>query len=1408
MVLCPSIALVAQLRREFLQHTTLGIRALAVCSDRTAGYDPSQEGNQQRALDPTRDNSQVSASEVKGQVTTDPDTIAGWISAATDDRISVMFGTYQSAGRIAEALQTVGATIDVLVCDEAHRTASLRRKKPVAEQARLREFTLCHNQDAFPARYRVYQTATPRIYNLTRGSLRAKARDYVVRSMDDETVFGVELYRRSYVDAVRNGWLADYRIIALGMNDPETYRTANQLARRTETKGRGKLTTVDYLRGLALAMVMGGGTRNSPNNDDEGVSVQSCIAFMNTVAKSMNMAKDLQTDTVAGWLRKQMGNGTPVGFTLEHLDATDNVARRDNAKRRLADASPTKPHGVINVGIFGEGTDSPSLSAVAFLEPRKSPIDVVQAVGRAMRTAPGKQFGYIICPIHIPINADPERWLTTSKPEEGWAELGQILLALRAHDSRIEENLADLLQVYTPPQLIEVRETTLVGVASASTKRVRNGVHIGPPGTAEDTVEEAAKSDSPLSQHGIGPVRPQDWTADTEPTRILTAKPNSDGTVDLRTDTVVRDKPKAGEPRGRVNADRSKKHAKKMINNDEGLPVPPKKKRRKPAKTKQERQEEHAQRMLKLVGETFGESIWVNLLTRSGLRRDRINRDLNILRESIREASHHLRGDRLEQALDHHFGLDRLAANKRDRQADGCTIAALLLMNAAMLHQRVVEGGWMRSIKPLSDIKASAKVIAHLEQNWERITRQDFLPVITPAREAIYAIKNTGKLAGLERALHHIAAEAERIAAMYADMGADHAGPLFNKVMGNQASDGAYFTRPPAATVAARLTLDALGSDLDWANPDTWRQHKTVDLACGSGTLLAAMLADMKRRAKEQGATRTTVARLQKVAVEEQLKGMDINPVSLQLAATQLTAGNADIKYRRMGLYQMPYGPTGDPLVPTGVGTLELFAEDRVVPLAQTKLFAQAAAGRAIRLSLGDPVVEDAAADAMDARVVIMNPPFTNRQRMGEKFPVPTQKLLRARVDSLEQTLVGIDPHLDGFWDKNTLAPLFVALADRCVDTRNGVLTLIHPTIALTNPSGERERCLLAKRYHVHTIVTCHQPGNINLSQQTNINESILVLKRDQGPRPPTRIINLDRFPKDDTQAEDLFQSLPNRPGEVGVLSGGWGEVSAWPAERIRQGDWTAAIWRSPDLAEASHRYAQHPQLTTITEAGLSPHATGRQLRGSYRPATAGHPHAFPILKSKGANAQQRIESTPDEHWEWKQPGQPPILEKAAFLLITAGQDTSTGRLTAVASDRKYVGNGWMPITSANRQEAQALAVFINSTVGRLLLMRNPGKKLAFPTYSRAEAANLPIPDLSHRRSRGILADCWEQTRHMTVPQYRDGETPVRRQWDTAVCNALGWNEDKISHLRKLLHEEPHVRGLGYGQYQDEHPFH
>ena len=406
--------------------------------------------------------------------------------------------------------------------------------------------------------------------------------------------------------------------------------------------------------------------------------------------------------------------------------------------------------------------------------------------------------------------------------------------------------------------------------------------------------------------------------------RIVSGKRREDGSVELRESGTVRSKPTADGTPGPVDADRSKRAGRKMVNGEAGRRLDP----RQRAQQREARAEERIRSLFDRVEDV---GISVSLLARSGLARNRAERDVNILEDSVQEAKRCLKGDELDAVLDRHFGLDQLAADKRKAQADGCTIAALLLMNAAMLHQRIAAGGWLPEISGMDAIKSAPDAIMEVSSQWNRIIRHDFQPVIAPAVDIIEEVQRTGRRTGLNRALRHLAGEAERIAESYADLGADHAGPLFNKVMGNQASDGAYFTRPPAAALLARLTLDAAGREADWTEDATWRAHRTVDLACGSGTLIAALLAEMKRRAGDRGADGQRQAELQKLAVEEVIAGLDFNPVSLQLAAAQLTAGNRDVAYRRIGLHRMPYGPRGGEV---RVGTPELLGQKSILSSA------------------------------------------------------------------------------------------------------------------------------------------------------------------------------------------------------------------------------------------------------------------------------------------------------------------------------------------------------------------------------------------------------------------------------------------------------------------------------------------
>ncbi len=1144
-VLCPSIALVAQIRREFLQNASRSLRVMAVCSDQGVAVDEEKVVNSD---DTTVDRGLSTTEEIKGcLVTTDPDEIADWIRARRDgdaaDSVSVIFGTYQSARRVCEGIRKAeaGDGFKVLICDEAHRTAGVRRtKRSTAAEDRLGEFTLCHDRDAFPATYRVYQTATPRIYGdnaVAQAAGRVDRSDFVVRQMDDQAVFGVELYRRSYAEAVGNGWLSDYRIIAMAVGGREATDIANALVREADDdaayeaaaaaergertkapKRRGDQlpTTGDYLKGMAFALTMGGGARTSVGGR---VPLRSCIGFLNTIARSRTMTEVLQSDAVRQWVAKQVPAPAPR-YRLEHLDASSPVAARDEAKRRLASALDDTPHSVLNVGIFGEGTDSPSLSAVAFLEPRRSPIDVVQAVGRAMRRAEGKQLGYIVVPVVIPAGVDAERHLAVSDKHEGWRELGEILQALRAHDQRIEDALPEMLTIQLPPEpQLEMQHKTAVAVGRPDKTNLEYAVVTGSRERAEDTARAAVKDDQPLLDYdNTEPFDEANWQElQYEPTSLIVHVERPDGSTETREDSVVRHRPKPNQSADEapVNEQRTKRRAVRVASGERGRVLPgPSERARRRAALDAERQavfEGHVQSVLLDLSEALGGEIAMNLLEKSGLTGNKVQRDLNLLRDAVNEAARYIHAEAgLAAELDTYFGLDQLSAPKQGKpRADGATIAALLWMNAAMLHQRIQAGGWFgrTGIDPLANIRSSTDPERMFARSWNAITRQDFRPVIDPAMEALDAATGTQRFGGLRRALRHLAAEAEQIAETYANMGTDHAGALFNKVMGDQSSDGAFFTRPVAATMTARLALDAVDPDnaLDWTGPDTWRHHKTVDLACGSGTLLTAAMTEMKRRAADQGAEPAHMAALQKVAVEETIKGLDINPVSLQLAATQLMSGNSDVKYRRMGLHLMPYGPQPDGTV--AAGTPELFGRQDIV--FGGRLFDDAAASTRIKTGaephgvLEGPEMDDAVADAKDARIVIMNPPFTNRTKMGEKFDTTTQKALRSRLDTLEGFLERGDPRLSEFLDKNSLRPRFAALADLCLNREEGVFATVIPTTALTNTSGLPERLELAKRFHIHTILTCHQARDVGLSQHSEISESIVVLKRPAAAPPP-----------------------------------------------------------------------------------------------------------------------------------------------------------------------------------------------------------------------------------------------------------------------------------------------------------------
>ena len=1444
-VLAPSIGLVRQLRTAWLGWARAGddtLRTLSVCSDTRVAESDAERRKREEAQaglgeDPTEDRSLVSVSELAGAVAADAGGIAAWLAGGAEvlGARPVIFCTYQSGHHLAEVLRTTGTEAgnrgSLLVCDEAHRTSGIRRPRAKGQAARVRDFLLCHDAERMPARNRLYMTATPRA--IRRGDRMPS--DLEVSTMDDEAVFGPVAYRLTYREAVHQGLLSDYRIIAVAVSR-EGCKVGEQLAQATrehveEESDVGELddarrtSTSLAIRKVAFALALAGGVEE---RGGARLRLRSAIAFCNKVSRSRDLARELGSDdlqdAVLDLVPEEAG---PRPFAIEHRDAGHSAPERATALDRLASATPDAPFAVTNVGVFGEGIDTPDLDAVAFIEARRSPVEVVQAVGRVMRLSPGKRMGYILVPVLIPPGQHPEAWLESRRDTEGWRELGQVLCALQSHDARIEHLLGEMLHIAAPAE--HERAEHLVGL------RTSLGTDVwfweGPAGELEYALDEGTGSARERLEK-VGDLRRA-----TE-VRAVAAVPCG---------TWLVDDGRLGRPRvapfdtlscwqesegGYATAPAVEAVREALVM--EATPGPGKKasgpRFRPPAKRPaKDRSPKPATReipgLLREIADTgiAAESIRLNLLEKSGLLGGPA-RDFNVLRETVERAAGCLRSEELEGELRAVLGMESISEEARSDSADACTVAALMFMTGAILHARLEQGEALRgrNVGKLAAIAGSGTPAEDLLLAWQRILDMDYRPVFGLARDVLlHLTRHTRRTTGLDQAVRGIAHDAGDIAETYTDMGMDYAGELFNQVMGNQAADGAYFTRPAPAVLMAELVASVLGDNDDWTEQETWRRSTAFDPACGSGTLLVSLAAAFKRRAHAQGAGAQTLARMHRYLVEEGLVGLDINPVSLQLAGAQLTLGDTKISYRNMGLCRMPYGLDPErPGEPAAAGSLELLTDERVVgeprPGEQADWVERTYRGadrvERVALRANEPreqegVLDDVVVEVLGRRIAIMNPPFVTRDKLGRKFGRDEQIAIRKRIDAAQAVLESRCPELAGIGEKTSTRPLYVALGLRCVNPEDGILAMVIPTVALTSPSGRTERQILGRELHVRLVVTCHEPGNVNVSQRTAANESLVIGTRvGRGQGGATLFASLDRMPSTVDSAVEFAAAIASGQAHRDV------HVRAVSAERVAAGDWSAAGWRNPALDEAIETMADWDVLVRMRDvSGVTVRAPGH---GAYMTERRSWPSRR-IFNSKAGDAQQRLAGEPDtEVWLRRTVGATPAeraaheqrtwerhqRETAGYLLLVTTQRMDSARVNAVVSETPQVGSWWKPVQGIDLETAKAWAFWLNSTAGRLtVLAHRGGKALEYPTWNPRALLEGRVPDPERNDLIAALARGFDALSGTPLDRYDAGYTPVRRQLDATVAEALGNGAgERITEWARLLNEEPVVCATGF----------
>lgn len=416
--LVPSISLLSQTVREWVGEAELPIRALAVCSDAKST---------RRLANADED---ISVTDIALPATTSVEVLRRRIRDAETDTaaMTVVFATYQSIDVVAQ-VQQGARPFDLIVADEAHRTTGATLVG--AEES---AFVRVHDNDYLPGAKRLYMTATPRIYD---DSSKAKAgeADAVLASMDDEELYGPEFHRLGFGEAVEQDLLTDYKVLVLTVDEVSVARTFQ--AHLSNDDHELELDDAAKIVGCWNGLAKRGQAEHSFEPDL--APMRRAVAFAGNIKNSKRI-EELFTEVVRYYVDStQQGdeNGRPpLECQVQHVDGTFNALERNTRIDWLQGEPPENACRILtNARCLSEGVDVPALDAVMFLAPRKSVVDIVQSVGRVMRKAPGKKFGYIILPVGIPSGMSPEEALRDNKR---YAAVWEVLQALRAHDERFD----------------------------------------------------------------------------------------------------------------------------------------------------------------------------------------------------------------------------------------------------------------------------------------------------------------------------------------------------------------------------------------------------------------------------------------------------------------------------------------------------------------------------------------------------------------------------------------------------------------------------------------------------------------------------------------------------------------------------------------------------------------------------------------------------------------------------------------------------------------------------------------------------------------------------------------------------------------------------------------------------------
>lgn len=428
--LVPSIALLGQTLREWSAQADKPIHPICICSD-------SKSTQQKESNGSIVDLALPASTDVKNIT---KQYLAVKMEQNKKGGMIVVFSTYQSIDVISNAQKQINHQqkdsfiFDLVICDEAHRTTGV-----IINDKEEAAFTKIHYNEWVQAKKRLYMTATPRLYT-DASKQKAQEGNAILCSMDDEAIYGQEIYRIGFGEAVKKDLLSDYKVLILTIREEQIPVALQNVIKdknnEIDTDDVSKL--IGCINALSKRVL---DTDESFNDDKKAMhtAVAFCqnINISKKIANMFNQHKDAYYDSLTVEERAKL-----VGVSADHIDGSMGASERAEKLSWLKDVSADSQdcHILCNVKCLSEGVDVPSLDAVMFLSAKNSQVDVVQSVGRVMRKSKttDKKYGYIIIPIVIPADVEPEKALDDN---ERYKVVWSVLNALRSHDDRFDAEI-------------------------------------------------------------------------------------------------------------------------------------------------------------------------------------------------------------------------------------------------------------------------------------------------------------------------------------------------------------------------------------------------------------------------------------------------------------------------------------------------------------------------------------------------------------------------------------------------------------------------------------------------------------------------------------------------------------------------------------------------------------------------------------------------------------------------------------------------------------------------------------------------------------------------------------------------------------------------------------------------------